>query len=94
MMQIRQPKDVEGRPIRRGATVRVLAIPDLSGMSARGRRETRRVFAHIRGTYRRVAGFNALGQAELSFRIRRGPDAGLHTVWIEPALLRVRRRRA
>jgi hypothetical protein len=28
---------------------------------------------------------------ELFFRILRGPQRGLHSVWIEPRLLRVRR---
>ena len=85
-------KDVRGRAVRAGESVRVLGIPDLSGMSARGRLESLPVFEHIVGTYRRVAGFNSLGWAELEFRIRAGPNAGLHTVWLETQLLRVRSR--
>lgn len=84
-------RDALGRPLREGDVVRVLRVPDLQGMSAERRRETRMVFEHIVGTYKRIAGFSAEGQAELSFRIRRGPLKGLHTVWIETKHLRVRR---
>jgi hypothetical protein len=77
--------------IRIGDMVRIIAVPDLSGLSPRARRASVRVFAHILGTCKRVVAFNDLGWAELSFRIRTGPDPGLHTVWIEPRLLRVRR---
>jgi hypothetical protein len=60
----------------------------------RGRRESRVVFAHIRGTYKRVVAFNSLGWPELSCRTLNGPYSGLHSVWIEPDLLRVRRTRS
>lgn len=58
-------------------------------MSPRRQRESRAVFEHIIGRQKRVVGFNAFGWPELSFRIRRGPYAGLHSVWIEPGLLRI-----
>jgi hypothetical protein len=74
--------------------VRVVKVPDLSGMRPRGRRESRAVFEHIIGTYKRVVAFNSLGWPELSFRILNGPYSGLHSVWIEPDLLRVRRTRS
>jgi hypothetical protein len=60
-------------------------------MNRYARREPAPVFQHIVGSYKRVRGFNRLGHAELSFRILHGASAGLHTVWIEPRLLRVRR---
>ena len=87
------PRDATGRVIRTGDVVKVLGVPHLSRMSHRAHRASRRVFTHIIGTYKRVAGFNEIGWVELSFRILHGPDAGLHTVWIEPGLLRVRRAR-
>ena len=87
------PRDAAGVLIRKGDTVRVLKVPDLSGMRPRVRRDSRPVFEHILGTYKRVFGFNELGWAELSFRILRGPHAGHHSVWIESGLLRVRRAR-
>lgn len=79
--------------IRTGDKVRILKVPNLSGMPPRVRRHSRPVFEHILGTYKRVVGFNELGWAELSVRILRGPHVGYHTVWIEPELLRVRRAR-
>jgi hypothetical protein len=88
------PRDATGAPVRVGDMVRVLKVPDLSGMRPRGRRESLAVFEHILGTYRRVVAFNSLGWPELSFRILNGPHSGLHTVWIEPELLRVRRTRS
>jgi hypothetical protein len=87
------PRDATGRVIRTGDVVKVLGVPNLARMSHRAHRASRRVFAHIIDTYKRVAGFNEIGWVELSFRILHGPDAGLHTVWIEPELLRVRRPR-
>jgi hypothetical protein len=59
-------------------------------MSPLAQAESRPVFAHIVGTYRRVAALNELGWLELSFQIRKGPHAGWHTVWIEPELVRIR----
>jgi hypothetical protein len=85
-----RPKDAAGVVIRVGDIVRILQVPDLSRLPPGTRRESRPVFEHILGTYKRVLGFNELGWPELSFRIRHGPHAGLHTVWTEPELLRVR----
>jgi hypothetical protein len=51
------------------------------------------VFRHLVGRYKRIREFDEHGFAWLSFRIRRGPLAGLHTVGIEPWLLRRRRAR-
>jgi hypothetical protein len=87
------PRDARGVEIRVGDLVRIVRIPDLSGMPRRRRRESRPVFEHILGRDKRVVAFNTLGWPELSFRIRTGPQAGLHTVWIEPELVRVRRAR-
>ena len=74
-----RPKDAAGVVIRVGDIVRILRVPDLYTLPPRTRRESRPVFEHILGTCKRVLGFNELGWAELSFRIRHGPRAGLHT---------------
>jgi len=74
--------------------VRVVGLPDLSSMAPEQRAETQPVFAHIRGTCKRVRGFNQFGLIELTFGILRGPHRGLHTVWIEPHVLLVQRRRS
>ena len=81
-------KDVDGRTVRKGDVVRVLGIPDLSGMRAPYRQETEAVFKHITGTRKKVYGFDQFGCAILVFGIRSGPHAGSHSVAIEPQLIR------
>jgi hypothetical protein len=87
-------RDATGRPIRVGDIVRIIGIPDLSGMSPGPRRESQRVFRHLVGKYKRVAEFDRFGHAGLWFRIQSGRDAGIHFVVLEPHLLRVRQSRA
>ena len=84
-------RDVTGQPIRIGDLVRIIGVPDLSGMSAECRAESLPVFKHLVGTYKRVEEFDEFGQAWLRFKIRNGPHAGSHSVGIEPYLLKVRR---
>ena len=84
-------RDVEGELISVGDMVRVIGVPDLSGMSAACRAESLPVFTHLVGKYKRVREFDEFGMAWLTFKIRNGPHAGLHSVGIEPYLLRVRR---
>jgi hypothetical protein len=86
------PKDATGHSIRVGDIVRIVGVPDLSGMSSKRRRESLPVFEHLVGTYKRVTEFDELGHAWLRFRIRSGRHRGYHAVGIEPYLLRVRRR--
>ena len=81
-------KDVDGRTVRKGDVVRVLGIPDLSGMRDPYRKETAAVFAHITGTRKKVHGFDQFGCAILVFGITSGPNAGSHSVAIEPHLIR------
>ena len=89
-----RPIDVTGKRIRVGDVVRVVGVPDLSTMAPTPRAESLRVFRYLVGRYKRVVAFDEQGLAELSFRIRSGRSRGDHTVWIEPHLLRVRRRQA
>ena len=84
-------RDVSGKPIKVGDTVRVIGVPDLSGMSTACRAESLPVFKHLVGKYKRVEEFDEYGQAWLRFTIRKGPHSGWHSVGIEPYLLRVRR---
>ena len=84
-------KDVTGQRISVGDIVRIIGVPDLSGMSKAGRAESMPVFEHLVGKYKRVEEFDEWGMAWLRFKIRRGPSAGYHMVGIEPYLLRVRR---
>lgn len=82
------PKDCRGLSISPGDVVRIIGLPNLSQMSGRTRKESEPVFRHLKGKYKKVCSFNHIGLAEIEFRIRDGKLAGLHTVWIEPSLLR------
>jgi hypothetical protein len=62
-------------------------------MHPSARAESSPVFKYLVGRYKRVVDFDSFGHAELSFRIPQGRHQGYHSVWIEPDLLRVRRRR-
>ena len=86
-----QRRDVTGEHVSVGDIVRVIGVPDLSGMSQECRAESLPVFEHLLGKYKRVEEFDELGQAWLRFKIRKGPHAGYHSVGIEPYLLRLRR---
>jgi hypothetical protein len=83
-------RDVAGERLRVGDLVRIIGVPDLSGMSPDCRAESLPVFKHLVGTYKRVAEFDEFGLAWLRFKIRKGPHAGYHSVGIEPYLLKVR----
>jgi hypothetical protein len=84
------PRDVTGEQLKVGDIVRVIGVPDLAGMSADCLAESLPVFQHLVGKYKRVAEFDEYGMAWLSWRIRKGPSAGFHSVGIEPHQLRVR----
>ena len=89
-----EPFDVTGRKIHVGDSVRIVGVPDLSGWLPESRAATLPVFEYLVGKYKRVAGFDRYGHVELEFEIRKGAHSGLHWVWIEPYLLRVRRVRS
>jgi hypothetical protein len=86
------PKDARGRRIRKGARVRIVGVPDLSGIrDPRARRSVEAVFRHIKG--KKVRGFSRHGFAEIFFKIRSGRLAGWHGIEIAPNLLLAQRRR-
>ena len=89
------PKDARGRVIRKGSRVRIVGMPDLSGIrDPRARRHVERVFQHLQGQVKKVRGFSRYGFAEIFFKIRRrGPLGGWHGIEIEPKLLLAQRRR-
>ncbi len=86
-----QRKDTSGERLRVGDIVRIIGVPDLTGMSADCRAESLPVFEHLVGKYKRVEQFDEFGLAWLRFKIRKGPHAGYHSVGIEPYLLKLRR---
>jgi hypothetical protein len=87
------PRDRDGRLLKVGDVVRVVGVPELSGMSEASRRDCLPVFRHLVGTYRTINAFDELGFAELSFEIRRGAHRGMHWVTLEPYLLKRREER-
>ena len=87
------PNDVDGKRLKVGDSVRIVGVPDLSGMTAECRAESLPVFEHLVGTYKTVREFDELGFAWLAFKIRTGPHSGYHLVGIEPYLLKRRKSR-
>ncbi|RDZ26572.1 hypothetical protein [Lysobacter silvisoli] len=85
--------DCQGSTIRAGDSVRVIGVPDLSGMAQPYREQSLRVFQHIVGSYKTVAEIDEDGQVWLRFGIRKGPLSGWHSLGIELHLLRLRRSR-
>jgi hypothetical protein len=81
-------RDCTGHKIFVGDLVRIVGLPDFSQMPGRVRKESEPVFHYLKGKYKRIRSFNQIGWSEIVFRIRNGKLAGLHTVWIEPSLLR------
>lgn len=88
-MKLRK-QDINGRPLGIGATVRVVGTPDSSNWTPSQKRFSLHVFRYLCGKYKRIAGFNAIGMAEVNFRMKRRGKWEMHTVWIEPHLLRER----
>jgi hypothetical protein len=86
-----KPIDATGKRIRVGDIVRIVGVSDLKGMKPKYRRESLPVFKYLVGKYKKVEEFDKNGQAWLTFIIRKGPSRGMHSVGMEPFLLRVRR---
>lgn len=83
--------DCVGNKLSAGDLVRIVGLPDLSTMAATTRRESAPVFRHLKGKYKKIAKFSKDGMAEIEFRILQGRYSGLHTVWLETALLRLKK---
>jgi len=83
-------EDCAGRKMHAGDLVRIVGLPDLSSMPAITLRESEPVFRYLKGKYKKILSFSQNGLAEIEVRIRKGKLSGLHTVWLEPYLLRRR----
>lgn len=86
-----KPIDALGRRIQVGDTVKVIGVPDLTGMALECLVESLPVFEYLVGKYKTVEEFDEYGQAWLRFTIRKGASKGWHSVGIEPFLLRLRK---
>jgi hypothetical protein len=88
-----KPIDVTGKRLHVGDIVRVIGIPDLSDMTPTAFKDSKPVFQYLVGKYKKVWQFDKYGLAWISFKIPAGENRGLHSVGIEPCLLRARRAR-
>jgi len=84
-------RDVSGARLKIGDIVRVLGVPDLSGMHVDRQAESLPVFQHLVGKYKKIDEFDEFGLVWLSFRIHKVGGSEYHSVGIEPHLLRLRR---
>lgn len=84
--------DWEGRPLRAGDWVRVCAIPSLKGMSKQGIKESLPAFRHALGRTFFIRHFNDYGCAGMDFAIPFGEHRGMHSIYVEVALLKLVRR--
>ena len=85
--------DAEGRELRVGDTVRIKGLPDVSGWTQEQKDFSLSVFEYLVGKYKKISDFNDLGMAEIEFRMKEGDEWVLHTVWLEPYLLRLKQAR-
>lgn len=88
-----EAKDRNGQALRVGDLVRVIGVPDLSGMSEKSIAESLPVFEYLVGNYKRIARFDDFGNAWLDFAIPSGRFRGMHGVAIEPFLLQLPQKR-
>jgi hypothetical protein len=93
-MKPHKPVDRNGKPIKVGDLVRIVGVPDLSGMSADGLAESLPAFQFALGRYKRVEGFDEYGCAEFSFTMKHeNGERHWHSIWVEPFLLHIPIRR-
>jgi len=94
-MKPHKPFDRNGKTIMVGDVVRIVGVPDLSGISQDCLAKSLPVFQYLVGKYKRVCGFNECGLAEFSFTMHNANGKrGLHSVWIEPFLLHIPQRQS
>jgi hypothetical protein len=82
--------DRDGCKLQVGDIVRVIGVPDLTGMSQDAQDESKPVFEYLRNKFKKIKGFDEIGNAQLEFRLSRKEPPYCHTVWIEPFLLKKR----
>ena len=70
--------------------MRIIGVPDLSGIDPESLKEVQPAFEYLVGKYKKVYGFDEYGHVEFVFKVLKWND-GIHTVWIEPYLLKIKR---
>lgn len=87
-----KPYDARGNKISLGSRVRVIGAPDFKWVTQPEiRAERDRVFRHIIGQCKKVDDIDQYGYVGMTFKIRKGIDAGIHCVWLEPHFLLVQK---
>ena len=84
---MKEMKDSKGNKLKVGDKVRILALPELTGMTPDSLAETLPVFKRAIGTYRRIHAFSRHGLIELKLRIKETNGWGTHFIFIEPSLV-------
>lgn len=84
---MKEMKDCKGNKLNIGDKVRILALPDLTGMTPDALADTLPVFKRALGTYRRIHAFSRHGLIELKLRIKETNGWGTHYIFIEPRLV-------
>ena len=85
-----KPIDARGNQIYLGNRVRVVGVPDFSDVTPDSiRSERERIFKHVVGQCKKVDDIDQYGFIGLSFKIRKGQDAGIHCIWLEPSFVLV-----
>ena len=91
-IEVFEPIDARGNQIYIGSRVRIVAIPDFSWVQQPEiRAERERVFKHLLGQCKKVDDFDKYGFVGMTFKIRKGIDAGFHFVGLEPHFLLVQK---
>lgn len=75
----RMPADADGKALKLGDRVRVLGVPDLSGMRPSARAESAPVFAHLVGTVKRIFGFDGFAFKDLEPAMQASQNIGPKT---------------
>ena len=90
-------RDADGNVLAVGDIVRIIGVPDLSGMAPDSLQESLPVFEYLVGKYKKIIGFNETGgvppNAEFVFRMKVGESWESHWVCIEPDFLRMKKSR-
>jgi hypothetical protein len=86
------PIDARGNQIFLGSLVRIVGKPDFSGVTPLSvRYERERVFTHVLGQCKAIDDIDQHGYVGMTFKIRKGQDAGIHCIWLEPHFVLVQK---
>ena len=80
--------DIKGNKLKVDDIVKIIGIPNLTGMSKECKNETLSIFEYVFGKTKKITAIDEHNELiELSFRILKGKSKGFHSIYIEPFLL-------